>query len=155
MKSASLIAAGLAASILLFAQPTLKGAPEGGVGFDGSWSVTLDAKVFKNGDGSEAQPFVRRFTATVRNGVFHGEIGPRGKPTWYELNGKIEADGAANLRADEITGAQKYNFATSHKAPPGTGTHYSYQVVARFGGRRGTGQSTDYRTRTFVFLKEE
>jgi hypothetical protein len=155
MKSASLIAIGLAACVLLSAQLNLKAATEGGMKFDGNWSVTLDAKVFKNGDGSEAQPYVRRFSATVRNGVFHGEIGPRGKPTWFELNGKIEADGAAELRADEITGVTKYNFATSHKSPPGSGTHYSYQVVVRFGGRRGTGQSTDYRTRIFTFLKEE
>jgi len=26
--------------------------------FDGSWSVTLDAKVFNNPDGSKVQPFV-------------------------------------------------------------------------------------------------
>jgi hypothetical protein len=156
MKSASLIAIGLAAGILLSAQPNLKAATDGGTKFDGSWSVTVDVKVYNNPDGSTAKPFVKRFAATVKNGVLHGETGPRGKPEWYELNGKIEADGTAALRVDEITGSQKYNFAKSRKAPPGSGTPYSFQVVARFEGRRGTGQSTsDERTRIFTFVKEE
>jgi hypothetical protein len=109
-------------------QPNLKAATK----FDGSWSVTLDAKVYKNPDGSTAQPFVRRFPATVKNGVFHGEIGNRGKPEWLELNGKVEVDGTADLRADLITGSQKWNFTQSRKAPPREGNRYSYQVVARF-----------------------
>jgi hypothetical protein len=156
MKSASLIAIGLAASVLLCAQPNLKAATEGGTKFDGNWSVTVDIKVYKNPDGSTAQPFVKRFSATVKNGVLHGETGPRGKPNWYELNGKIEADGTATLRVDEITGSQKYNFTKSRKAPPGAWYPYSFQVVARFEGRRGTGQSTgDDRTRIFTFVKEQ
>ena len=137
MKSASLIAIGLAASVLLSVQPNLKAATK----FDGSWSVTLDAKVYKNPDGSTAQPFVRRFPAAVKNGVFHGEIGTRGEKGWYELDGKIGADGTANFRAEEILKFQKYSFTeTSRKAPSGAGTHYTYQVVAHFDGRRGTGK---------------
>jgi hypothetical protein len=154
MKSAFLIAIVLATSVLLFVQPNLKAATEGGMKFDGIWSVTVDVKLYENPDGSKAQPFVWRFPATVKNGVFHGEIGTRGKPGWYELNGKIEAGGTAALRADEITGSQKYNFTVSKKAPPGRGTAYSYQVVARFDSRRGTGHATDWRTRIFTFVKE-
>jgi len=112
--------------------------------FDGSWSVTLDAKLFNNPDGSKAQPFVWHFPATVKSGVFHGEIGTRGKPGWYELNGQIEA-GTATL--------QEHNFTLSKKAPPGRGTAYSYQVIAHFNGRRGTGYATDARTRIFTFVK--
>jgi hypothetical protein len=150
MKSTSLAAIGLAASVLLSLQPNLKAATK----FDGSWSVTLDAEVYKNPDGSTAQPFVRRFPGTVKNGVFHGEIGNRGKPEWLELNGKIEVDGTADLRADLITGAGKWNFTQGRKAPPGEGTRYSYQVVARFDDRRGTGHSTDGRTRIYSFVKD-
>jgi hypothetical protein len=87
-------------------------------------------------------------------GFFHGEIGNRGKPEWLKLNGKIEVDGTADLRADLITGSQKWNFTQSRKAPPREGNRYSYQVVARFHGRRGTGHSTDGRTRgATVFIK--
>jgi hypothetical protein len=120
--------------------------------FDGSWWVTLDAKSFDNPDGSKAQPWVIQFPATVKNGVFHGQYGIKGKPFWYELNGQIEA-GSATLRADELMGEQKYNFTLSKKAPPGKGHSYSYQVVAHFDSRRGTGRSTDARTRIFTFVK--
>jgi hypothetical protein len=155
MKSAIGIVIVLAASALISTQANLKAATEGGTKYDGSWSVTLDGKAFRNGDGSTAQPYVRRFPATVKDGVLYGEIGTRGKPKWLELNGKIESDGTATLRADEITGLQKYNFAQSRKAPPGQGTPYSYQVVAHFDVRRGTGHSTsDSRTRIFTFTRE-
>ena len=153
MRSASLIAIVLAASFL-FAQANLKAATEGGMKFDGNWSVTVDHKLYENPDGSKALPFVWHFPATVKNGVFHGEIGTRGKPGWYELNGQIEASGTATFRADEISGSQKYNFTVSKKAPPDRGYPYSYQVVARFDSRRGTGHATDWRTRIFTFVKE-
>ena len=153
MKSASLVVIGLAASFLLSAH--LKAATGAGTKFDGTWAVTLDGKVFKNPDGSMAQPFIRHFPATVKNGLFHGEIGIRGKPNWLELSGEIEADGAAALRVVEISGEQKYNFTTGRKAPPGTGNHYSYGVKASFDGQRGTGRSTDFRTRIVTFVKED
>jgi hypothetical protein len=121
--------------------------------FDGSWTVTLDVKVFDNPDGSKAQPWVIQFPATVKNGVFHGEYGTKGKPFWYELSGQIES-GTATLRADVLTGEQKYNFTISKKAPPGKGYSYTYQVVAHFNGRRGTGYATDARSRTFTFVKK-
>ena len=151
MKSKPLTAIVLAVSTLLLLQ-SAKAASDT-TAFDGNWSVTLDAKAFKNPDGRNGLPYVRRFPATVKNGVFHGEIGARGKPNWYELNGKIESDGSATLRADEITGEQKYNFTVSRNPPPGKGTDYSYQVDAHFDGRHGTGRSTDWRTRIFTFVK--
>jgi hypothetical protein len=155
VKASSQIAIGLAASVLFFARPNLMAAAEGTTKFDGSWSVTLDAKVYKNPDGSIAEPFVRHFPATVKNGVLPGEIGPRGKPTWYELSGNIQSDGSAALRGDEITGAQKYNFTIGKKAPPGKGTPYTYKIVAHFDARHGTGRSTDERPRVFTFVKQE
>jgi hypothetical protein len=154
MKPSSLIAIGLAASVLLFVQPNLKAATKGTTKFDGNWLVTLDAAAYKNPDGSTARPFTRRFLATVKNGVLHGQTGFRGRPNFYELNGKIEANGSANLRADLITGPKEYNFTPGSKAPPGTGTPYSYSVVARFDDRHGTGYSNDQRSRTFTFGKE-
>jgi hypothetical protein len=71
-----------------------------------------------------------------------------------ELNGKIEVDGTSDLRADLITGAGNWNFTQGIKAPPGEGTRYSYQVVARFDGQRGTGHSTDGQTRIYTFVKD-
>jgi hypothetical protein len=135
----------LASVLALFIQPT-----KADTAFDGSWWVTLDAKVIIR--TAAKRSLVIQFPATVKNGVFHGQYGIKGKPFWYELNGKIEA-GSATLRADELTGEQKYNFTLSKKAPPGKGHSYSYQVVAHFDSRRGTGRSTDARTRIFTFVK--
>jgi hypothetical protein len=147
------IAIGLATSVLFFLQPDLKAA-EGITKCDGNWSVTVDIKAYKNGDGSIAQPLARHLSATVRSGVFHGERGIPGKPGWYALSGKIAVDGTATLRADEITGIQKYNFAKSAKQPAGAGKPYSYSVEANFDAGHGTGHSTDGRTRIFTFAKE-
>jgi hypothetical protein len=148
-----LIAVSLAASVLFSLQPHLKAA-EGTTKFDGSWAVTLDAKIFKNADGSTAQPYVRNFSATVKNAVLHGEIGTRGQKGWYELSGTLAADGTANFQAKEITKSQKNIFTTHSKPRPGPGNYYTYQVVARFDGQRGTGHSTDPRPRIFTFVKD-
>ena len=63
MKSASPIGIVLAVSTLLFAQNT-KAASTDTTAFDGTWSVTLDAKAFKNPDGRNGLPYVSRFSAT-------------------------------------------------------------------------------------------
>lgn len=152
-KFASTVAIGL--TLFFSAQSNLKAATEGATKFDGSWEATVDAKEHKNPDGSKALPWVKHFQASIKNGIFHGEMGTRGKPEFYEMNGKIGADGTASLRVDEITGSQKYNISESAKAPAGKGVNYSYQVVAHFDGRRGTGRSTsDQRTRAFTFVKQ-
>jgi hypothetical protein len=155
MKSAFRVTIALAVNVLLSMQPNLKAATEGTTKFDGNWAVTLDAKVFKNPDGSTAKPYVRNFSVAVKGGVLHGEIGTRGKPGSYELDGQIAADGTAALTAQEVLAHHEYSFTTStKKPPPGRGTGYSYQVVAHFGGQRGTGHSTDARPRIFTFVKE-
>ena len=154
-KNRSLVVVGIAASLFLSGQLDLRAAGQGTAKFDGSWNVTVDTKAYKNPDGSTAQPWVIHFPATVKNGVFHGEWGTRGKPSFYELNGQIDPDGTASLRVDEITGLQKFNFSTTNKAPPGRGTGYSYQVAAHFDSQRGTGRSTsNQRTRIFSFVKK-
>jgi hypothetical protein len=154
MMRSILIAVSLAASILFPLQPSLMAA-EGTTKFDGTWAVTLDAKVFNNPDGSTAKPYVRNFSATVKGGLLHGEIGTRGKPGSYELDGSIAADGTATLTAQEVVLHRENAFTTSTRKPPGgRGTGYSYQVAARFGGQRGTGHATDARTRIFTFVKE-
>lgn len=154
MKSGSLIAIVLAISVLLSGQPNLEAATGGGANFDGSWSVTVDAKAYKNPNGSIAEPYVWRFPATVKNGVLYGEHGTKGTPNSCQLSGKIESNGSAGLRIEEITGHQKHNMSSSLKPPPGEGYKYSYQVVAHFDIRSGTGHSTDKRTRIFTFTKE-
>jgi hypothetical protein len=154
-RTASLVAIGLSASFFLLGQPNLTAAEQGPAKFDGSWKVTVDTKEFKNLDGTTAQEWVINFPATVKNGVLRGEYGTRGKPGFYELDGKIAADGTASMVVNEITGSQKYNFSAGTKAPAGKGVGYSYQVAAKFDGQQGTGKSTsDPRTRIFTFAKQ-
>src|ERR1700693_1740263 len=107
-KFAFTVAIGL--TLFFSAQSNLKAATEGATKFDGSWEATVDAKEHKNPDGSKALPWVKHFQASIKNGIFHGEMGTRGKPEFYEMNGKIGADGTASLRVDEITGSQKTTF---------------------------------------------
>jgi hypothetical protein len=154
-KTTSLVAIGLATSLFLLGQPNLKAAAQGPAKFDGSWEVTVDTKEYRNKNGTTAQPWIKHLVATVKNGVFHGEKGVRGQPSFYELNGTIQADGTASLRCDEITGEQKYNFSDAQKGPPGKGHHYSYEISAHFGEKQGTGKSTsDNRARVFTFVKQ-
>jgi hypothetical protein len=154
VKSASLIAIGLAASVLFSLQLDLKAA-EGTTKFDGAWAVSVEGKAYKNGDGTIGQPWVKNFTTTVKNGALHGEFGTRGKPAWFELTGNIAADGTASLLVNELTGDRQYNFSRS-KGPPGKRASYSFQGTAHFEAKHGTGRSTsDDRTRIFTFLKEE
>jgi hypothetical protein len=73
MKSVSLVVIALAASFLLAAH--LKAATGAGTKFDGTWSVTLDGKIYKNPDGSMAQPFIRTFPRPSRTGFSMGRSG--------------------------------------------------------------------------------
>src|SRR5271166_2414167 len=72
--------------------------------FDGSWSVTVDFHAYRNPDGTVAKAWIRHFQVNVKNGILHGEQGTKGAPAWYELSGKIESGGAADLVADGVTG---------------------------------------------------
>jgi len=124
--------------------------------FDGSWSVTVDFHAYRNPDGTVAKAWIRHFQVNVKNGILHGEEGTKGAPAWYELSGKIESGGAADLVADGVTGDPGYT--PKH---PERGLRYHYQVLAHFDGRRGTGHSVGDpppphapRTRIYTFVKD-
>jgi hypothetical protein len=143
----------LLAATLLFTQNS-KGA-SGDTAFDGAWTVTINFHAWTNPDGTEAKAFTRSFPATVKNGVFYGESGTKGKPNWYSLGGKIQADGSADLTVNGKTGDAGY---TPTHPEPGGPVHY--QVLAHFSGRQGTGHSVGDpppphapRTRIYTFTK--
>jgi hypothetical protein len=119
--------------------------------FDGTWSVTVDFHEYKNPDGSTALPTARHFLAKVKNGILHGELGTKGAANWYELTGKIEADGAANLHVNGTTGDPKYTPNHPHPGLP-----FAYEVTGHFEDRHGTGKSVGNpaRVRIFTFVKE-
>ena len=118
--------------------------------FDGTWSVTIDFHEYINPDGSTARATVKSFPVKIKNGVLHGELGTRGAPDWYSLDGKIEANGSAILRT---TGKPEYTASTTH---PRSSVPYEYQVIAHFDDRQGTGKSIGNppRVRIFTFVEE-
>jgi hypothetical protein len=142
-----------ATTTILFTQNTRAASD---TAFDGTWWVTVDYHAYKNPDGSTALPTAKHFTARVKNGVLHGEVGTRGAADWYELDGKIEADGTAILHTNGITGNPKYT--PGHPEP---GIPFGYKVTALFDGRHGTGQSVADpppprapRTRIYTFVRD-
>jgi hypothetical protein len=143
------------ASLIVFAVLTLLAAQTKAAttAFDGTWSVRIDFHEYLNPDGSTARAWIKSFPVKIKNGVLHGELGTRGAPDWYSLDGKIEADGSAILRTTGITGKPEYTASTTH---PRSSVPYEYQVVAHFDDRHGTGKSVGNppRVRIFTFVKD-
>jgi hypothetical protein len=122
--------------------------------FDGVWSVTLNISDYKDpATGSIAQGYVEYFAAKVKNGVLHGEHGTRGAPAFYEVNGKIEADGTAILHLSGLRGSEKYNMPAGGERHGRSGTAYAFDLTAQFNGRHGTGKRIGPRVGIIDFVK--
>ncbi|MBV8414835.1 MAG: CHAT domain-containing protein [Verrucomicrobia bacterium] len=152
MKSSSLPSVVFAIWVLLFGPNTRAASTV--TAFDGTWSVTINAQDYKNADGTVALAWVRYFPAKVKNGILHGEAGARGEANWYELDGKIEANGSAVLHTRGTTGKPAYTVAHVHP-----NTSYEYQVIAHFDNQHGTGNSVNDpprrpRVRLFTFVRD-
>jgi hypothetical protein len=148
MKSASLIAILFAVATMQF--PQITKAASDTTAFDGTWQVTMSARNYDNPNSTMSDAYAYHFSMIVKNGVLHGERGNRGMWDFYEIDGKIAADGTATLRADGITGAGT-QFTKGHSPP---GKPYTYAVSAQFKGRNGSGKSAGPRIRIFTFVKE-
>jgi hypothetical protein len=147
MKSAITIMILFAASGLMFPQQA-KAASPSAARFDGTWSVTLVCQDHTDAT-SRALGYTFHFLAQVKNGVLHGEHGTKGVPTWLEIDGKIQPDGAADLHANGLTNRPAYSLRNVE-----TGTPYAYQVRAHFEGARGTGSRVGGRICNYSFVKE-
>jgi hypothetical protein len=101
MKFGCLIAIVFAAATLLYAQNTK--AASDTTAFDGTWSVMVDYREYKNPDGTVALPWVIHCQSEVKNGVLHAEHETKEGTASWELNGKIAADGTATLSTTGIT----------------------------------------------------
>jgi hypothetical protein len=112
--------------------------------FDGDWSVSLTCAPTSDG----AFSYNYQFPAQVRDGVLHGEHGKQNTPGWLALDGKIEADGSAMLRANGLSNSPAFAVGHEDRATP-----YSYDVSAHFDATSGTGQRLTARRCDFVFAK--
>ncbi len=123
--------------------------------FDGVWSVTLNIHDYKDpGTGAIAQGYVSYFAAKVKNGVLHGELGTRGAAAFFEINGKIDADGTAILHLNGLRGSEKYNMAVGGESHGRSGTPYAFDLATQFKGRRGTGKRIGPRVGIIDFVKD-
>ena len=112
--------------------------------FDGAWSVTQDCP-----DVGDIKGYNYRYVARIKDGVLHGQYGIKGKPSSVTLEGRIQSDGTAVLKAKGISGITDY--ALTRLA---TGSAYSFDVTARFEGSRGSGNRVGGRVCNFTFVKQ-
>jgi hypothetical protein len=112
--------------------------------FDGAWTTILSCP---NSNGALGYSF--EFPATVSDGVLHAEKGSRGQPGWLSLDGKVLADGSADLYVKGIVGAAP--FAVGQRP---AGTEYGYHVAATFSDTSGTGHRVEGRPCSVVFTKK-
>lgn len=111
--------------------------------FDGTWETTVSCE-----NTSGALGYSYRFDSTVKDDVLHGEKGDKGKPGWFQLDGKIARDGSARFYADGLVGASE--AAMGHRP---AGTRYNYHVQANFSGDSGSGKRVEGRPCTIEFKK--
>jgi len=112
--------------------------------FDGTWDTIVTCP---NSNG--ALGFSYHFASTIRDGVFHGEKGDKGKPGWFQLDGKILKDGSARLYADGLVGAAP--FAVGQRP---AGTQYGFHVASTFTDSSGTGTRLEGRPCSVEFTKK-
>lgn len=113
--------------------------------FDGTWETIVSCE-----NTSGALGYSYRFDSIVKNDVLHGEKGDKGKPGWFQLDGKIAGDGAARFYADGLVGASE--AAVGHRP---AGTRYNYHVEANFSGDSGHGKRVEGRPCTIEFKKKQ
>ena|SRR5579863_1605318 len=111
--------------------------------FDGTWETVVSCQ---NTAGAVGYSF--KFPSVVKDGVLHGEKGTKGKPGWLQLDGKILADGSANLYAEGLVGAAE--AAVGHRP---AGTQYGYHIAASFAEGSGSGNRVEGRACTVNFEK--
>ena len=113
--------------------------------FDGTWNTILTCTAARDG----AAAYTRRFLATVRGGVFHGESGVRGQSSYLAMDGSIGADGTALLGVQGLTGNPEYSVGRVMPTTP-----YSYTMKGAFEAGRGTAKRIELRPCDAVFSKQ-
>lgn len=111
--------------------------------FDGPWDVILTCPPQEGGLG-----YTNQFIASVKDGIFHGQHGTDGIGPCLTLDGKINPDGSAFIRAKGLTGKPKYSMNNVEMNKP-----YSYLIDANFADSRGTGKRIDRRACNLTFIK--
>jgi hypothetical protein len=111
--------------------------------FDGMWQIAIACQ-----PSGKAEGYTLQFPAAVKDGNLHGLRGTEGKPESLILDGKIQADGSAEIFAHGLTGNSRY---TPGALPPGS--PIGYRIQAKFEHTSATGSRVENRPCTFTALK--
>jgi hypothetical protein len=95
----------------------------------------------------EAKGYTYRFVAQVKDSILHGETGTAGTPAWFAIDGPIEGDGHATLRATGLVGNPATAFGMK------SGSSYSYTIEASFDARQGSGKRVELGPCSVSFTK--
>jgi len=112
--------------------------------FDGTWDTTVSCS-----NTAGALGYSYQFTSTVKYGVLHGEKGDKGKPGWFQLDGKILPDGTMKLYAKGLVGAEE--VAIGHRP---RGSAFGYHVEGKFSEKDGSGKRVEGRPCEVEFAKK-
>jgi hypothetical protein len=112
--------------------------------FDGTWDTTVSCS-----NTAGALGYSYQFTSTVKDGVLHGEKGEKGKPGWFDLDGKILPDGTMKIYAKGLVGAEE--VAVGHRP---RGSAFGYHVEGKFSEKEGTGKRVEGRPCEVDFAKK-
>jgi class 3 adenylate cyclase len=128
----------------LGAPPGLQSSRRLAVGpFDGTWVTQVDCP-----KAGTAGAFSILVDTDVKDGVFHGEKGNKGKAGWFLLDGRVESDGTVELVARGIVNS---SLLAAGNVP--VGTEYGYRVAGRLVGSKGTGERVGGRSCKVTFSK--
>lgn len=111
--------------------------------FDGKWDLTVECP-----EHQDAKGYTRSYGVEVVDGALKGQGGVQGEPTWFRIEGRIEADGSARLEAQGITSNPRATVGGIK-----SGTPYSYPVPAQFSDSRGSGRRTKARPCELTFVR--
>lgn len=99
-----------------------------------------------NTEESGAKGYKYEFPATVTNGLLTGSHGEEGSAGSLRIEGAIQPDGEATIRARGRTGNPDYAVKRLS-----SGTAYSYTIKAHFEPGKGTGTRMESRVCNFTF----
>jgi tetratricopeptide (TPR) repeat protein len=111
--------------------------------FDGIWDVILACPPQEGALG-----YTYEFVSYVNEGLLHAQYGTEGVAPCLTLDGKINPDGDAVIKASGLTGDPRYAIKNNKRNAP-----YSYHIDASFSGSRGIGKQIGYRVCNFTFVK--
>jgi hypothetical protein len=117
--------------------------------FDGFWDVTLTCPPF-NEEDDEANGYVHKFPAEIKNGALRGVYGTIGHAGYHLLTGTIAPGGRADLKLEGIVSSPGHAINNAYR-----GKSYSYKVRADFEPTKGTGRRIGKRKCDFAFLPQK